>query len=220
MKILFFGLSLIPLIAQGALLSYTPGALIEKTISTDYYDTDYIFIDHFGVGQIYVGFELIENTTPNEWSVTGCTNTICYVKVPGEGLLGDIGNGQQGYISINLAVNEHPGSGTIRFAVFDVVNPALRDTISFIYHVEETGTSKPQPWAHINFSQNTLTVFVANEGVETSLKVFTLSGELVFSNQQLNAINSVSFVDFRKGVYVAIVEEKNGRKQTYKLPVF
>jgi hypothetical protein len=198
-------------------LSYSPSQILEKTVSLNYYSTEYIFITNNSGQQLNLGFELIDAVVPQQWSVTGCTNMICYTNLPDSGPLGAIQNAGQAYLSVNLAVNETAGDAIIQFAVFDETNPQQRDTILFKYHAgEDSLATKPQPWAKINFAQNVITVFVLNETVSTTLEVFDLQAKRVVA-MKLEAITAVSLADFPDGIYVVVVRDSNGRRLAQKI---
>lgn len=198
-------------------LSFNPGQILEKTVSLTYYNTEYIFITNISDQVFDLSFELIDENLPEQWSATGCTNMICYTKLPKSGSLGTLQPGDEAYLSINLSVNEVIGDGEIKFAVFDLSKPLVNDTITFIYHAaEDLSNQEPQPWAKINFAQNVVTVFLLNESVSTFLYVFDLQGnELV--NSKLEEISAVTLAQFPSGVYVVVVRDANGKELVQKI---
>ena len=197
-------------------LSYSPGMTIEKTVSLNYYDTEYIFIDNFSEHPIDLYFELVSANIPEAWSATGCTNMICYIKIPDQGMLGTVGDGSQAYLSINLAANETAGDGEIRYRIYSPQFPGMSDTISFVYHAEESIAAAPQPWARIQVAQQVITVFLENEAVETTLAVFDLNGNRVL-HTPLEAITSYSMATLTSGVYIVHVSAENGRELIQKV---
>lgn len=202
-------------IAHG--LTYSPGLVLEKTISLNYYNTEYIFITNDSDYPVSLSFELIDADVPTEWSVSGCTNMICYTKIPSDGSFGTLQSGTDGYISINLAINETAGDGEIRFAVYNDENPELRDTIAFIYHVSpEAPDLEPRPWAKINFAQNVVTVFLLNETISTTLYIFDVQGNRV-ANLKLEDISAISLANFPAGIYIAVVRDENGKEMIQKV---
>jgi hypothetical protein len=211
---LLFFLFQVKLIAQH--LSYSPDMTLEKTVSLNYYDTDYIFIENSSEYSTSVSFELISANLPKEWSATGCTNSVCYIKIPDSGILGSVGPGSQAYISINLSVNEFAGDGEIRYAIFDEQNPGNPDTIAFVYHANEVQNTPPQPWAKINFAQNTITIFLENETSQTILTVFDIQGNSVVQIA-LEEITSYSLSHLANGIYIVLVKSETGHELIQKI---
>lgn len=198
-------------------LSYSPGQIIEKTVSLTYYSTEYIFITNNTDQLIDLSFELIDENLPQQWSATGCTNMICYTNLPDNGSLGALQPGGEAYFSINLSVNEFVGDGELKFAVFNTSNPQQRDTLLFIYHAtEDLSNQAPQPWAKINFAQNVVTIFLRNESVPTVLYVFDLQGNLVVI-MKLEEISSVSLASLSAGVYITVVLDESGKEIVQKV---
>jgi len=212
--LIFFTLFSISLHAQN--LSYSPAQTLEKTVSLQYYDTEYIFIDNVSDYFIPLSFELVSKNIPEAWSVSGCTNMICYVNIPDDGSLGTCAPGEQVYLSINLSVNETAGDGELVYVVFDEELPQNKDTLRFVYHAEDNGNTAPQPWAHISFAQQILTVFLVNETTETTLQVFDVNGNCMVETV-LKDITSYSMTSFPQGVYVVVVRDENGKKLVQKI---
>jgi hypothetical protein len=186
-------------------------------VSLTYYNTEYIFITNNSDQSLDLSFELIDENLPQQWSATGCTNMICYTNIPDNGSLGVLQPGHEAYLSINLSVNEVIGDGELKFAVFDLSNPQVRDTVSFIYHVtEDLSNQEPQPWAKINFAQNVITVFLLNESVSTFLYVFDLQGNQVV-NRTLQEISAVTLAAFPVGIYVVVVRDESGKELVQKI---
>lgn len=216
MKI-FFPFLLASACSFGQNLSFDPGLINESTVSTNYYNTEYIFITNESAVPKNLSFELIYSDFPEAWSVTGCTNIICYTKIPDDGTLGTVEPAESAYLSINLSANDTPGYGIIQFAVFDEENAANRDTVSFIYHVESDSLPiENQPWVQLTFTENVLTVFLKMGYNSTVLSVYNSSGNLVI-NTNIEDIFSVSLREFPAGIYIVKIKDENERELTEKI---
>lgn len=201
----------------GQTISFSPGTVLEKTITTSYYNTEYLYLNNTSSSSVTLNFELIESTVPQGWHVTGCTNMICYIKIPDDGSFGLMEQGAQSYMSINLAANDIVGDATIKFTVFEEGKETESDTITFIYHaVEESTPTLPQPWAKINYSEKVITVFIKSDYTNTSLTVFDVRGNKVLS-QATEAITSLSVANLEAGVYFVVVENNDGRRVVQKI---
>lgn len=211
---LLFFLAEMPVLGQQ--LAFSPLQTIEKTVSHDYYDTDYIFITNIGEQDCVLEFELVEATIPPQCSVTGCTNTLCYPLLPETGMLGDLQAGEDAYLSINLAVNDQTGEVVIRYAIFDPANKANSDTIAFIYKIEADTAGVQPEWAKINYELSVITVFVQQPSDETTLRLYDTAGHLVHE-QLLENISSLNIESFSAGIYFLFIESKSGRRLTRKI---
>lgn len=215
--VLFFILIRLSCFSQG--LIFDPGSINENVISGEYYNTEYIFITNNSDETIMLRFDLVEESVPSTWHASGCTNQICYIHIPDQGMFGILNPGEQAYMSINLSNNGTIGDAKIRFAVYNPDNNMYSDTISFIYSSSESDElSETQPWAKLNFAENVLTVFLKDGFSQTSLRIFDLSGNLVLQTNPEN-IFSFSFNHLANGIYIANLETNSGERLVEKIVV-
>lgn len=198
-------------------ISYNPGQLLEKTASTAYYDTEYIFIRNNSDEPVNLFFQLTSENFPPEWSVTGCTNLICYTKIPDDGSFGTIGPNQEAYMSVNLSANQIPGEGRVSFMIYSDQNLIFSDSLVFQYYMEEgSEKTEPQPWAKIGFAQNVITVFLNNPNEENELLIYNVQGDLM-AHQSVEDIASFSLANFTAGIYLVVVRDKSGKEIIQKV---
>lgn len=200
-------------------LYFQPSKSLENQISLNYYDTEYIFITNNSSSVIDLSFSLITADFPSEWSVTGCTNLICYTKIPEDGPFGIIDAGQQAYMSINLSTNKTAGNGSISFVILNNQATEILDTIYFNYTAATEENSKPQEWAKLNISANSIHIFVQNPSDKTTLQLFDLSGKQ-YLYSELETISSFSLIDLPSGIYIAVIRNESGKEIKEKIIKF
>ncbi|MBL7897376.1 MAG: T9SS type A sorting domain-containing protein [Crocinitomicaceae bacterium] len=197
-------------------LVFSPGKILEKTVQPDYYSTEYIFVSNNSESPVTVNFTLLSADVPVEWSVTGCTNNFCYVKIPDDGTLGTLAQGGEGFLSINLAANGTEGSGEISFVISAEEIPDYSDTLFFKYSSQNSSDTLQQNWAQINYSQQVIHVFLDDASVGSQLRIYTLSGELILDST-LEKITSFSIASFTQGVYIVAIRREDGKELVQKM---
>lgn len=197
-------------------LVFSPGKILEKTVQPDYYSTEYIFVSNNSESPVTVNFTLLSADVPVDWSVTGCTNNFCYVKIPDDGTLGTLAQGGEGFLSINLAANGTEGSGEISFVISAEEFPDYSDTLFFKYSSQNSSDTLQQNWAQINYSQQVIHVFLDDASVGSQLRIYTLSGELILDST-LEKITSFSMASFNKGVYIVAIRREDGKELVQKM---
>jgi hypothetical protein len=205
-----FILSFLILDASAQVLSYSPNRKLEKTVSAVYYNTEFIYLTNITSQSITVEYELIENNLLPEWSATICTNMACLGAVPKFGSLGTLKSGDEGYYSFNFSANETLGNGQLRYLITSPEMPTLKDTVTFDYTVTEDGKELAGPWARVNFSNQILTVLLANPNTEATAELYNASGHLIWASE-LNQITSYPLRKLSFGVYFVIIRDEKDR---------
>lgn len=210
---------LIPSWCASQILEYSPNFKVDKVVSEDYYDTDFIYVKNNTTKSLSVDFELLENTFLNEWSESVCTNVQCFNTIPNGGTLGTLQSNGEGFVSLNFSSNQTLGEGKVILRITSPENPSLSDTLSFQYQVTEGGKLEAKPWVKINHQQGMLTVFLDNPFLSAHMKISGVNGALIF-DQQLEAITSIPLRDFASGIYVISIIDEQGRaiKETIAQP--
>jgi hypothetical protein len=190
--------------------NYVPNRKLEKTVSKDYYNTEYIYIANISENPINLSFELLEDDLINGWSATVCTNTKCYSNLPSSGSFGQILPSEQAFLSINLAANETIGNGKLTFLITSVDQPSLKDTVTFIFNVTPDGSIQAKPWAQINFTNGVVTVLLDNPFLKGNLQLFDANGKPILDTE-LSSIISYPLRDQPAGIYIVFIRDENDR---------
>ena len=210
MKIINFLFVFVSFSAVGQFTNYLPNRKLEKTVSKDYYNTEYIYIANLTENPLSLNFELIEDNLINGWSATVCTNLKCYSDLPKSGSLGQISSSEQAFVSINLAANETIGNGSLKFLITSSTEPSLKDTLTFIFNVTADGSVQAQPWAKINFTNGIVTVLLDNPFLKGNLQIFDATGKPILTTE-LSSIVSYPFRDYPAGSYIVFIRDENDR---------
>ncbi|NOQ74574.1 MAG: T9SS type A sorting domain-containing protein [Crocinitomix sp.] len=210
MKTFWILLVFVSLIGNSQVVRYSPNRKIEKTVSQNYYDTEFLFLKNITSKSLDLSFEVIENTLNPNWSATFCTNLQCYSQIPDFGSLGSLAPESEAYFSFNFSANETLGTGQVRILITSTTSAELSDTVTFKYKVTEDGTVKAGPWANINYGQGVLTVLLQNPEIKTTLQVIDMNGKFIF-DQEIGHIISIPLRDYPKGLYIIAIRDENDR---------
>jgi hypothetical protein len=121
--------------SRGQTFIASPSDFIEATYDVNDCASDYIYVNNFSSSSIDLNYQTIINTIdPIGWSNVLCTSLGCTPYVPSSGTLGTILPGSNGYFHLQVCFLGLPGTGEIKFRVYESGNPSNSDTITFRYH--------------------------------------------------------------------------------------
>ena len=183
------------------------------TSDVSLFPSDYIYFTNTSGGQLDLSFDVIYNTIPSAgWSATLCTDIVCMPTIPTSFNFGIYANGAQGYLNMHVDFNNTIGTGEIGFKVYETTNPTNFRIVYFIYTgTSTTGVSSNFMEATINTFPNPTTDILTIKGLETttngSIKIFNLTGNLIYSKNITSTNHVVDVSNFTNGMY--LLEIKN-----------
>ncbi len=84
---------------------------------------------------IQLKWKKVSVSVPALWDASVCDNSICYTSLVDSGTMNAINPPDYGFILLHVTPHVNYGTAIIRYAVWDVVNPSLKDTLTFILTV-------------------------------------------------------------------------------------
>ncbi len=151
-------------------------------------DTQTLSIEQHNIGTdtIQLKWSKINESVPANWDVNVCDNSTCYPNLVDSGTMLPIFPGDYGLLLIHCTPHIQPGIATIQYAVWDTVNPAIIDTLTYMITAVATGIPETTS-ARITFSLtgNELSI---NGNIESykKLKIFDLNGKIVVESAILD----------------------------------
>ena len=88
---------------------------------------------------LYLQWKKVYESIPLNWDASICDYQHCYSSLLDSGLMSPIVPGDDGVISCHITPHINYGTATIRYTVWDINNPALIDTITWIVSANITG---------------------------------------------------------------------------------
>jgi len=150
---------------------------------------------------ILLHWEKVSSVLPDQWIALICDNNACYGSLLQGGNMLPVDQGQDGMLSVHVTPHVNAGMAIIRYAVWDISNAALKDTLTFIITAYQTGiNSLNQNPTVISVSGNELVV-QKNDPQLTHLRVCNLEGRILLESSlpSNNMLFDVS--NFPTGIY-------------------
>ncbi|MDZ4759056.1 MAG: hypothetical protein SGJ10_13085 [Bacteroidota bacterium] len=129
---------------------------------------------------IYLKWEKISASVPALWEASVCDNQICYTTLVDSGSMNPIIPSEYGFLLLHITAHVNYGTAIIRYAVWDINFPLMKDTLTFIMNVATTGIANanfeaPSVW----FAENKIHLQNTNENYSLLL-ISDLSGKEIF----------------------------------------
>jgi len=158
---------------------------------------------------IYLQYEKVSVVLPDQWEALICDNITCFIDLAQSGDMAAVSPGQDGFLSLHVTPHLNPGTAIIRYAVWDISNPVLRDTLTWIISVGETGiNSLSQSATSIFISGNQLMVQKSDPAI-TRIQIFNLEGKTFVESSFTGNEISLDVSNFMSGVY--LVEARDSK---------
>ena len=193
--------------AQDYIIS--PSSTLNQVIETNTYTTNYIYMEHdnSSANQINLAWDLIDIQVNGDWDYSYCDWTNCYAGNITSGVMTPIGQGQSGFINVNLMAPSI-GSGYFVFKVYKVGEEANADTLTYNFNVTlgltdlELGkevTIFPNPSENGNF-------MVKNVLPNSTITVLNSLGQIVKTAKPMTSNTQFTNLNVRNGLYFVRLE--------------
>ena len=171
---------------------------------------------------LYFQWEKVSESVPANWEASVCDNEVCYISLVDSGTTNPVFPTESGFILLHVTAHVNYGTSVVRYAIWDIANPAMKDTLTFI-----TIVNAPSAIAETE-NKNTFNIFpnpandylyVTSPNNENfSLNIFNSLGEKISSavstqNWKLETGN------FANGVYTISISGNNKSSFTKKIIV-
>lgn len=133
----------------------TPGDTI--SLNGAFEDLETLSIQQFNNGNdtILLKWEKVSESVPPLWEATVCDNSICYTSLVDSGIMNPILPTEYGLLLLHITPHVNYGTAIIRYTVWDIATPSLKDTLTYILTVNNPlGLSEPQPIPNFSIKPN------------------------------------------------------------------
>jgi hypothetical protein len=161
---------------------------------------------------LYFQWEKVSETVPANWEASVCDNKVCYTTLMDTGSTNPVFGGDSGFLLLHVTAHVNYGTAVVRYAIWDIDNPALKDTLTFITTVSEpSDINEKENRNAFNIFPNPARnkVSIISPACETySLTIFNSAGDKIYSadaapNHQL------STADWLSGIYFVQLKSNN-----------
>jgi hypothetical protein len=164
-------------------------------------------------GTIQLKWKKVSESVPALWDALVCDNALCNTSLVDSGTMNPVVPGDYGFLLLHVTPHVNYGVAIIRYAVWDIANAAMKDTLTFILSVNNTsGIGRPE-------YKNGFSVFPnpSKERIHivTDFKtgfeylITDVSGKEIKTGVSTAKSIFVSTENFSDGVYNVLVVEEN-----------
>jgi len=82
-------------------------------------------------------WEKISESVPANWEASVCDNKVCYVVLEDSGTMNPIAPNESGFLLLHIVGHVNFGTALIRYKVWDMNNPMLKDTLTYILTIDK-----------------------------------------------------------------------------------
>ncbi len=169
---------------------------------------------------IFLKWQKVSATVPSNWEASICDTKVCYTTLVDSGLMNPTIPTESGFLLLHITAHVNYGTAIIRYAVWDIANPSLKDTVTFIMTVAEPSAIVDLPGADVftcfpNPANNQLTVLGATTK-EYGLALYNSIGQKVYSSS-LVAVEEMALDNLPSGLYNISISENSKSVATRKI---
>ncbi|MCX6199629.1 MAG: T9SS type A sorting domain-containing protein [Bacteroidetes bacterium] len=169
---------------------------------------------------IFLKWKKVSVTMPSNWEATICDNRVCYTELVDSGFMNPVLPTETGFLLLHITAHVNYGTAIIRYAVWDVATPLVRDTVTFIMTVNSPSSISETE------NQNSFNIFpnpVADKLNLTvpdkhNLAIWNSNGEKIYSSVVI-ANCELSTANFVNGIYIISISDNNKFSLTKKIIV-
>lgn len=211
---------IIALTSFGQNFHFEPTDVLTKTIGSEgMSDLNIDIIRNNTIDTLYLEYELVTNTLPEEWYQGYCDNHGCWGSLPESGYMSPCYEDLNSFIKLSIDPTGIDGSGTVEYYVYETGH--YEDGILMTFHIDTPGFVgyKELTNQSISFYPNPAMNYLnLQSDIQISkINIFSLTGQLIESYNSIESRLDISFL--QKGLYLINLIDINGNEVTSKLTI-
>jgi hypothetical protein len=84
---------------------------------------------------ITLKWKKVSESVPLLWEASVCDNQICNTTLVDSGMMNPVNPSDYGLLLLHITAHVNYGTAIVRYAVWDIANPAMKDTLTYILTV-------------------------------------------------------------------------------------
>jgi hypothetical protein len=121
-----------------------------------------------GIDTLWLTWRKVSAMVPDLWEATICDNTNCNTNLTDSGSMNPVLPGESGFLLLHLTPYQNYGTAVIRYVVWDIRIPSVKDTLTFILEAHNaTGIRQQGKNSKIQIAPNpameTISVFTSQQ---------------------------------------------------------
>src|SRR5688572_3464404 len=86
-------------------------------------------------GTLQLQWQKVSESVPTNWEANVCDNLLCYTSLVDSGMMNPVPPSNYGFLLMHITPHVSYGTAVIRYAVWDMISPLLKDTLTYILTV-------------------------------------------------------------------------------------
>lgn len=179
--------------------------------------------NNLSTDSLFLKWEKVSESVPANWEAAICDNSFCNATLVDSGMMDPVIPNDYGFLLLHITAHVNGGTAIIRYAVWDITNPSLRDTLTFIMTVNSaSGLHSNEEANSFQISPNPAkgSLFVVTNLAKGFFFLITdLTGKEILKGITNEKAIILSTKNIRNGVYNFSIYEKNKMLNTKKFIV-
>ncbi|MFN4914030.1 MAG: T9SS type A sorting domain-containing protein [Sphingomonadales bacterium] len=172
-----------------------------------------IYMKNVGTGQLKIAYEKVSADYPAGWDVSFCDNRNCFFSFRDKDTFTAMAPGEKSSMKITVFPKGTADTAVVKYAVWDVNNPSLKDTLTFNIMVRWSAgnylTCMPQQAIFPVPANRYLQVYTSNVSVA---EIRSLSGQIISRTYPASEWTRLDIADLTAGSYVVLLKGSNGSR--------
>ncbi|MCW3127309.1 MAG: hypothetical protein JWO03_2967 [Bacteroidetes bacterium] len=170
---------------------------------------------------ISIKWKKVSASVPALWDATICDNLLCYTGLQDSGVMNRIAPDTAAYLLLHVTSHVNYGTAIVRYAVWDVANPAMKDTLTFLVTANDVSAineagSDQNFRIYPNPVQGTLQI-QTSIGSDFTYTIKDLSGREILTDSFTGGSCSVPAGNIASGIYCLSISDKDKNTYTKKI---
>jgi len=197
-----------------------PNDSLQKIIVT--YDMSDLNIDIIRGGvtdTVWLDYELITNTLPEEWYAGYCDNHGCWGSLPENGSMSAMYDEQNSFIKLSINPQYVEGSGIVQYYVYEQDDYENGQMMTFIVETPDFVGLLETPDMTISIYPNPIVniVYISTNKTINAVNIYNITGKTVLKNKVNSSYMQLNTSELESGIYLLEVIDEYGNKQTRRL---
>jgi hypothetical protein len=169
---------------------------------------------------ITLGWQKVSENIPLNWETNVCDNVLCYASLINSGTMNPIIPGDYGFLMMHVTPHVNYGTATIRYEVWDVAYPILRDTLTYILTVNSpTGINEGLELDQVFLSSPPASGFISIHNktfLSLDYSICDISGKLIDKGISSAGLINITTDFYRNGLYCLTIMNDSGERKAFK----
>lgn len=172
---------------------------------------------------IILQWQKVSESLPADWEASVCDNANCNTTLLNSGTMAPIVPGEYGLILIHITPYKNAGTAIIKYAVWDIATPTMRDTLTYILTVNATSsTTEIQTKNTCSIFPNPASenIFISTEiAMDYTYLITDAVGRIIQKGDALTTDTNISTRELPNGIYSLSIFIKNKHYDTTKFVI-